>query len=1107
MIANSDFESRCPSLNQLNDWLDGSVDEAEADTIINHLDECLHCVELIERSDEPHLQGMLTDVGLSFLDEQDCVRFVDSLKRPPITEDLQLAYDRQSIEPGKRFERIAEHARGGLGRVSIAQDREVHRKVALKEILPELADIPSVRRRFLREAEITGQLEHPGIVPIYSVGQNANGQPYYAMRFIGGVSLADEIRTLHDIEHPQTSINSRLRLRSLLSRFNAVCDAANYAHQQNIVHRDIKPSNIMLGDHGETLLVDWGLAKRLGQTEADDDLVTETLGGSVSSPDTKLGSTIGTRGFMSPEQAAGDWDQLSIRSDVFSLAATLYQLLTGQPPYRKSDSDQLTKALAANFPHPKSVNPSVPAPLAAIVCKGMSSSPENRYGTAREMADEIEHWMADEPVDAYSEPLTERANRFARRHRTAMRAATAGLLFAATALFVSVVMINSALVDRSAALKESERQLQISKVREYATHIASASLAIEKKDYVMAQESLDACDIEQRSWEHQFLQSTVGMTSFEGHTDKVFSAAISNDGATAFSHGLDGTLRIWDVASGKARHIIQVQPPSSSNYSETAVSQDDHTVVVRTESGKLVMMDVESGTCTRTTTGTPAYQHVQAIHPSLGCFAASTHSSLVFFDKELNELSEFSAKLDGLARFAISQDGKRLATWCRDGKITVWNVDDGTEIASVISDFEKLRSLTFDASGNRLLTAGDSHGKTRQWDAQTGRLLKVFEGHDTRVNHAAYNSNGRLVVSCDSSGFVQVLDSSSGEMRDRFRCHSGQALNASFFPATDQIMTCGEDCGLRVWEFDHRPAIRRLDVHDATIASACFTPDGRLIVSGGHDKAVRVSDVRTGEVVRTLGVHNNLIVEVAVSPDGKLAASTSRDKHTRVWEIATGREMWSVRHDQNRLFLSLCFSADGTLLLLGDRVGGIQIRDLTSGELIRTLSGENDSIKVITASRDGRYLASGSSEKSRIEIWDAQSFSSIAVLEDPEAQLEMHGIRSLAFDASATTLFSGARDSSLIAWDVPTRTIRARLTGHTDAVDAIVVSHDGRRIITGGWDQTVRLWDTETFQHVFTSKIHAGRVRSVAQSFDGRLLLSSGTNKTLLLYDRGPSLP
>jgi serine/threonine-protein kinase len=347
---------------------------------------------------------------------------------------------------GQRFRILRPHARGGLGAVFVALDGELHREVALKQILDHHADQPNSRARFVLEAEITGGLEHPGIVPVYGLGTFPDGRPYYAMRFIRGESLKDAIAAFHADQPLRTDPGRRsLGLLKLLRRFLAVCDAIDYAQSRGVLHRDIKPSNVILGKHGETLVVDWGLAKAQGRTECDVSSDERILSPSLSSgsAETLPGSALGTPGYMSPEQARGDLDHLGPRSDVYGLGATFYSLLTGRAPVEGDDVGAVLRAVQkGDFPPPRRLDPAIDRALEAVCLKAMALRPEDRYSSPRALAEDVEHWMADEPVAAWREPWTRRARRWERRHRTAVMAGISAVLVALAGM-LSVLVVQA----------------------------------------------------------------------------------------------------------------------------------------------------------------------------------------------------------------------------------------------------------------------------------------------------------------------------------------------------------------------------------------------------------------------------------------------------------------------------------------------------------------------------------------------------------------------------------------------------------------------------------------------------------------------------------------
>ncbi|MBY0232816.1 MAG: serine/threonine protein kinase, partial [Gemmataceae bacterium] len=293
------------------------------------------------------------------------------------------------------------HASGGLGDVFHARDGELEREVALKRIKPQHAADAEACRRFLEEARITGRLEHPGIVPVYGLGVDEAGQPYYAMRFIQGDTL-------------QQAIAKGAPLRSLLARFVAVCQTLAYAHSRGVIHRDLKPANVILGPFGETLVLDWGLALDLASRGRQ--------------PPEEQGGIAGTPQFMSPEQAEGHAPSPSC--DVYGLGAILYAILAGEAPIEgRSVREVLDKARRGEFRPPTARRPGVPRALEAVCLKAMALKPEDRYPSAQALADDAQRWLDDEPTLACPEPWTQRAGRWIRKH-PALCAVAAVLLLA-----------------------------------------------------------------------------------------------------------------------------------------------------------------------------------------------------------------------------------------------------------------------------------------------------------------------------------------------------------------------------------------------------------------------------------------------------------------------------------------------------------------------------------------------------------------------------------------------------------------------------------------------------------------------------------------------------
>ncbi len=326
---------------------------------------------------------------------------------------------------GPRYRALRLHARGGLGEVHLAEDAELGRAVALKCIQSRHLGNGEARRRFLREAQVTSRLEHPGVVPVYGLIEQGD-EPCYAMRFIEGQSLKEAIDAFHAADHDPGE--RRLALRELLGRFTAVCNTVAYAHSKGVIHRDLKPANVMLGPYGETLVVDWGLARIAG---LPDEGVPEGPVPDAESGETREGAVLGTPAYMSPEQAAGRQEDVGPASDVYSLGATLYHLLTGLAPIQGGDRDErIGRARSGQFVPARQVKRNVPRALDAVCRKAMALRADDRYASAADLARDVDRWLADEPVSAYRAPLVARLRRWARRHRTLVASGAAAVLAA-----------------------------------------------------------------------------------------------------------------------------------------------------------------------------------------------------------------------------------------------------------------------------------------------------------------------------------------------------------------------------------------------------------------------------------------------------------------------------------------------------------------------------------------------------------------------------------------------------------------------------------------------------------------------------------------------------
>jgi serine/threonine protein kinase len=634
-----------------------------------------------------------------------------------------LVEPQRSDQPELRFQILRPHAEGGLGRVSIAVDREFNREVAFKEIKSQHRSSKDAQQRFLLEAEVTGGLEHPGIVPVYGLGHFQDGRPFYAMRFIRGDSLKGAIDTFHQRRKEATSQASRsayandVQFRDIISRFIDVCFAMEYAHSSGVLHRDLKPGNIMLGKYGETLVVDWGLAKAGAEDtqEATGDLDQETplvpSSGDYGSA-TQTGRALGTPQFMSPEQAAGRLDELGPTTDVYSLGATLYQVLTGVAPIGASttgsDSERLPvpeilkRVQSGQFPHPRSVNPDVPAGLEAICLKAMSRNPKDRYPSAKALLADLKAWMADEPVAAWTEPLSIHARRWVRGHQVVVGITATALLILAT---VSPVMTL-----QQSRIAATERVIAATERQNAATEKENASKQSQLR--TEAENAREVSEEQQRIAEAEKEKAVSAEKKAEVEREKAVASREQAEAILARSNHFLAQARWNNNRAVAARELLQRVPQQHRNI--------EWYLARRQFEGSDVTL----------------YGH--------------THN--------VNSVS-------------FRPDGKRIASGSWDNTIRLWDASTGEELHTLKGHTGEVRSVSFSPDGKRI--ASGSFDKTiRLWDAAKGEELHTLKGHTDDAYSVSFSPDGTRIALGSRDQTIRLGDAATGEELHTLKGHT-----------------------------------------------------------------------------------------------------------------------------------------------------------------------------------------------------------------------------------------------------------------------------------------------------------------------------------------------
>jgi WD40 repeat protein/serine/threonine protein kinase len=1038
---------------------------------------------------------------------------------------------------GQRFRVLRPHARGGLGAVFVALDSELHREVAIKQILDEHADDTAIRHRFLLEAEITAGLEHPGIVPVYGLGSYADGRPYYAMRFIHGDSLKEAIERFHTDEACKSDPGRRsLELGKLLRRFVDVCNAIDYAHSRGILHRDIKPGNIIVGRHGETLMVDWGLAKATGKAGPGAEERTLMPCSASGSSETLPGMALGTPAYMSPEQAVGDLDRLGPSSDVYSLGATLYYLLTGKPPQEGEDiGELLRKVQRGDFPRPRQIDATIDPALEAVCLKAMALRIEDRYASPRALVDDIERWMVDEPVSAYHEPWPRRATRWVRRHRPLVAASAALLVTAVLALATGTVLILREKDRTEARRKEAVEQAESLRRQLYVNRVNLAQREWSAGNLVQAERLLGDCPEDLRDWEWSYCQRLCHLERLDrrGHGIDVWSVAFSPDGRrVASGAGMfvytdevgRGELAVWDAATGRdvfshrglgfGVQGVAFSPDGTKLATAGAMRlggyQGELTLWDAATGGRLFLKP-EPGVNALCVAFSPDGRQIGAGYGVFNATGGGGYFKL--HDAETGaERLKLPVPAAGVSAVAFSPDGRRVAL-AGSGAVGVWDLEARAKAVELLGHSQWVYAVAFSPDGAKIATGGWDN-TVRLWDAATGRQVRAFEGHSSFVRGVAFSPDGARIVSGGEDRSVKLWDAATGRELATFHGHTGFVNSVAFSRDGTRFASAGMDGTVKVWDPDAGP-YRTFAGHNGFVTGVAFGPGGRRVasVSGGNfgDHVLKVWDPETGRQVSEIPGDIGRFSGVAFNSDGTRLAAVTRDNAVRFWDAATGRESAALR-GHTATIRGFSLSPDARSAATASDDGSVRLWDAITGQPVRVLERQTGGVipprhilYPVAFSPDGRLLASGAAEE--VRLWEVATGRLIRTLKGHTDRVQC-----LAFSPDGRLLASGdgldVKTPGVVKlWDSTTGREVHSLRGHAGCVFAVAFHPDGTRLASASEDKTIKLWDPATGQEVLTLSGHASGILCLAFSPDGRRIASGGVDWTVRLWDATPLTP
>jgi WD40 repeat protein len=1020
--------------------------------------------------------------------------------------------------PPAGYEILSELGRGGMGVVYRARHRQLGRLVALKMILAGEHAGPDDLARLRAEAEAVARLQHPNIVQIFDVGEAA-GLPFLALEYCPAGSLAAQLRGTP--LPPEEAAG----LIVLLAR------AVHHAHQAGIVHRDLKPANVLLRRESEEpnpqsetaasdvvlrisdfkpKVSDFGLAKRL-----------DAGGGQ-----TATGAVLGTPSYMAPEQARGRSQEVGPLADVYALGAILYELLTGRPPFKAATPwDTLQQVITEEPVPPSRLQSRTPRDLETICLKCLAKQPAGRYGSAAELADDLERFLRHVPIVARPVGGAERLLKWARR-----RPWPAALLVVSVLGTVALIALGLGLwynaEQRARAvtsMEEAERKKEAALARLAVTkvQIGQAERVLRHTEYdtdlIRAQRDGGQNDVPsllQALNRHLPGKGKEDLRGFEWfywwhacHEEDWAAGgrdclAYSDGGSRLAVGGPGNSIRLLDVRTGKELGVLRGHSDTVKSVAFrpggrflASGSADKSVRVWDTASGKTVRLwkeDSRPVACV-------AFDGSGSYLAGAG-FDGSVRVWQVNDNKLFRTLMGPKGIVGGVA---WSPDGKRLATAGPHHTARVWDLQSGDEIFALSGHHNVVTGVAFDPDGLRLATAS-LDGTVRLWDARTGQEIRKLRAQK-EVNRVAFSPEGRYLASGGWDRLVCLWGPAGDEPLRTFAAHTDEVVGLAFSPDGKHLASVGKDRQLKVWDLTRPGHLQTLRGHTALVGAAAFSPDGRLLASGGNDGTVNVWDPTTGDVRFTCRGHNHWVTALCIRPDGKrLAAVTGNavmdesDKdrcrgEITVWDLVGGRQVKRIPASVRSLF-GVAYHPDGRRLAAGGRAGVLKLWDPETGAV---LAGADDltgaDVNALAFSPAGTYLASAEGDGS-VRLRDARTLRTIRVL-------GRHGgeANAVAFTDDGRVLASGGDDRLVKLWDVASgRELPAfKGKGHERPVESLSFDPGGRRLATAGGDHTVRLWDVATGQPVWTFRAPPDQlVRAVAFGAGGRRLAAAGGKST-----------
>jgi WD40 repeat protein len=1019
------------------------------------------------------------------------------------------------------YEIERELARGGMGVVFRARQISLNRPVALKMILAgQLANETDVKR-FYSEAEAAANLDHPGIVPIFEVGQH-EGQHYFSMGFVEGQSLSHRLA------------GGPLPARQAADLIRRVSGAIEFAHQHGVIHRDLKPANILLDKNSNPRVTDFGLAKKL---QGDSGL-------------TGSGQIMGTPSYMPPEQAGGQRGEVGPAADVYALGATLYALITGRPPFQSATAmDTVIQVVSEEPVPPRRLNAAIPLDLETICLKCLEKEPARRYGSAAALAEELARFLAGEPILARPIGAPARLWRWCRRNPVVASLAAGIALSLVLGTGVALYFAVRANAGEHLALRRAREAFDEKQLSDRRLRVALMNLgqqAWREANIDLLGQHLEAArpqlreNPELRGFEWYYLDRLrqLDLRTLSGHNKPVLAVAYSPDGRTLasvsddvvklweaasgrevrtlgghaqhamFAAGVayspdgrtlaaagDDNVKLWDAASGRERLTLRaasVIPGSKSLLYDVAFSPDGRTVAAASFDQTVKLWDAGSGKEIRTLRGHTGVVWSVAFGPQGDILAsASADLTVKIWDaatgQEIRTLRDHAHQVNRAGwrpggGVAFSPDGRTLASAHGDKTVTIWDAASASEVFTLLGHTGAVYRVAYSPDG-RTLASASSDNTVRLWDVGTGLEARTLRGHSGMVAGVAYSPDGRTLASASFDQSAKLWDATLDQEFETLRIQSIQPAPAGPRPDATIAGTPIDVTGLA-------------DFMRLGIAALAYSPDGRNFATAGADGAVRLWDATTGLEARALRGLGGELNSVVYSPDGRTLACGGSGQTVKIWDVASGQEIRTLRGHTHKV-QSVAYSPDGRTIASASWDQTVKLWDTASGQEIRTLRGHTNMVMRVAFSPDGRNLASAGDL--RVKVWDLASGQEVHNLGGHAG-----GALSVAYSPDGRTLASASGGHVIKLWDLESGQEIRILRGHTLAVSGVAYSPDGRILASASFDQTVKLWDATTGQQLLSLAGSVSQGADVTFSPDGRVLASAGASVNIRRWDATP---